>query len=161
VSRKLRIGINGFGRIGRMVFRAGYDKVDFVGINDTTDIPTSAHLLKYDSTHRLAPFEVGHDAKGLIVNGKKIPIASTKNPSEIPWHEWEVDIVFECTGAFKKAEDFQKHIRGSVKKVLVSAPADGVDFTAVYGVNHSQYDATKHNVVSNASCTTNCLAPLV
>lgn len=161
MSRKLRIGINGFGRIGRMVFRAGYGKVDFVGINDTSDIKTSAHLLKYDSTHRLAPFEVKHDAKGLIVDGKSIPISSTKNPSEIPWSDWEVDIVFECTGAFKKAEDFQKHLKGSVKRVLVSAPADGVDFTVVYGVNHKDYNASTHKVVSNASCTTNCLAPLV
>lgn len=161
MSRKLRVGINGFGRIGRMVFRAGHDKVDFVGINDTSDIATSAHLLKYDSTHRLAPFEVSHDSSGLIVNGKHIPVSSTKNPSDIPWDKWEVDIVFECTGAFKKAEDFQKHMKGSVKRVLVSAPAEGVDFTAVFGVNHTQYDANKHKVVSNASCTTNCLAPLV
>lgn len=161
MSRKLRVGINGFGRIGRMVFRAGYDKVDFVGINDTSDIATSAHLLKYDSTHRMAPFEVGHNAAGLLVNGKSIPVSSTKNPAEIPWDKWEVDIVFECTGAFKSAADFQKHIKGSVKRVLVSAPAEGVDFTAVFGVNHTQYDAGKHKVVSNASCTTNCLAPLV
>ncbi len=161
MSRKLRVGINGFGRIGRMVFRAGYDKVDFVGINDTSNIATSAHLLKYDSTHRMAPFEVGHNAAGLLVNGKGIPVSSSKNPADIPWDKWEVDIVFECTGAFKSAADFQKHIKGSVKRVLVSAPAEGVDFTAVFGVNHTQYNADKHKIVSNASCTTNCLAPLV
>ncbi len=161
MSRKLRVGINGFGRIGRMVFRAGYDKVDFVGINDTADIKTNAHLLQYDSTHRLAPFEVDHNAEGLIVDGKPIPQSSTRNPAEIPWDKWEVDIVLECTGAFKKAEDFNKHFKGNVKRVLVSAPAEGVDFTAVYGVNHKDYDASKHKIVSNASCTTNCLAPLV
>ena len=161
MSRKLRVGINGFGRIGRMVFRAGYDKVDFVGINDTADIKTNAHLLKYDSTHRLAPFEVSRNAEGLIVNGKTIPQSSTRNPAEIPWDKWEVDVVMECTGAFKSAADFNKHFKGNVKRVLVSAPAEGVDFTAVYGVNHTQYDASKHKIVSNASCTTNCLGPLV
>lgn len=161
MAQKLRVGINGFGRIGRMVFRAGFGKVEFVGINDTADTKTNAHLLKYDSTHRLAPFSVEQDGTHIIVDGKKIPQSCTKDPSAIPWDKWEVDIVFECTGAFKKAEDFQKHMRGSVKRVLVSAPADGVDFTAVYGVNHTQYDASKHKIVSNASCTTNCLAPLV
>jgi glyceraldehyde 3-phosphate dehydrogenase len=161
MSRRLRVGINGFGRIGRMVFRAGYGKVDFVGINDTSDIKTNAHLLKYDSTHRKSDFEVAAGKNGLIVNGKEIPFSSTRNPAEIPWSDWEVDMVFECTGAFKKAEDFQKHMKGSVKRVLVSAPAEGVDFTAVYGVNHTQYSAPEHKVVSNASCTTNCLAPLV
>lgn len=161
MSRKLRVGINGFGRIGRMVFRAGYGKVEFVGINDTADIKTNAHLLKYDSTHRQADFDVKPGKSGIIVDGKEIPFSSTRNPAEIPWSDWEVDVVFECTGAFKKAEDFQKHMKGSVKRVLVSAPAEGVDFTAVYGVNHTQYNASQHKVVSNASCTTNCLAPLV
>jgi len=161
MSKKLRVGINGFGRIGRMVFRAGYDKVDFVGINDTASPDINAHLLKYDSTHRLAPFDVSHDANSIIINGKKIPVSATKNPSEIPWNEWEVDMVFECTGAFKKAEDFQKHLKGSVKRVLVSAPAPGADATVVYGVNHAQYNPAQHKIVSNASCTTNCLAPLV
>lgn len=161
MAQKLRVGINGFGRIGRMVFRAGFDKVDFVGINDTADTKTNAHLLKYDSTHRLASFSVEHDESHIIVNGKKIPQFKTRNPDEIPWDKWEVDIVLECTGAFKKKEDFQKHLKGSVKRVLVSAPAEGVDFTAVYGVNHKDYNSSEHKIVSNASCTTNCLAPLV
>lgn len=161
MSRKLRVGINGFGRIGRMVFRAGYGKVDFVGINDTASIETNAHLLKYDSTHRQTPFDVQATATGISIEGTEIPFSGTRNPEEVPWDKWEVDIVFDCTGAFKKASDFQKNFRGSVKKVLVSAPAEGADFTAVYGVNHKDYSPTNHKIVSNASCTTNCLAPLV
>jgi glyceraldehyde 3-phosphate dehydrogenase len=157
---KVKVGINGFGRIGRLVFRAGYEDVEIVGINDLGNVGAAAHLLKYDSTHGHFPGEVSHDEKNLIVNGKKIPVSATKNPAEIPWKAWGADIVLECTGAFKGKEDFQKHIAGGAKKVLVSAPADGVDLTVVYGVNHTKYDSKAHTILSNASCTTNCLAPL-
>jgi glyceraldehyde 3-phosphate dehydrogenase len=158
---KPRVGINGFGRIGRILFRAGFEELDFVGINDASSVEQMAHLLKYDSTHGKFKGTIEHDEKNLIVNGKKIPIVSTKKPEEIPWKSWGVDLVLECTGAFKKKEDFLKHVSAGAKKVLVSAPAEGVDFTIVYGVNHTQYDAKNHTVVSNASCTTNCLGPLV
>ena len=157
---KVRVGINGFGRIGRLVFRAGFDEVEIVGINNLSDVKSAAHLLKYDSTHGRYNKSVSHDEKNLIVDGRKIPVSSTKNPAEIPWKEWGADIVFECTGAFKTKEDFMKHIQGGAKKVLVSAPADGADITLVYGINHDKYDPSKHQVISNASCTTNCLGPI-
>lgn len=158
--KRLRVGINGFGRIGRILFRAGFERLDIVGINDATSPAALAHLLKYDSVHGQFPGEVSADGQNLIVNGKKIPVSTTKNPAEIPWKSWEVDVVLECTGAFKKKEDFEKHIQAGAKRVLVSAPADGVDLTIVYGINHTQYDPKSHTVVSNASCTTNCLAPV-
>lgn len=157
---KPRVGISGFGRIGRILFRAGFQDLDIVGINDTASVSEMAHLLKWDSNHGKFEGTVEHDEKNLIVNGKKIPTVSTRKPEEIPWKEWGVDIVLECTGAFKKKEDFLKHIQGGAKKVLVSAPAEGADLTVVYGVNHTGYDAKSHVVVSNASCTTNCLAPI-
>jgi len=159
-AKKVRVGINGFGRIGRLVFRAGFEHVEFVGINNLSDAKGAAHLLKYDSTHGRYGKSVDHDEKNLIVDGKKIPLSAHKNPAEIPWKEWGADIVFECTGAFKGKDDFLKHIHAGAKRVLVSAPADGVDLTVVYGINHASYDSSKHQVLSNASCTTNCLAPL-
>lgn len=158
--KKVRVGINGFGRIGRLVFRAGFEHVEFVGINNLSDVKGAAHLLKYDSTHGRYNKSVSHDEKNLIVDGKKIPMFSSKDPAGIPWKDVDCDIVMECTGAFKTKEDFMKHIQGGAKRVLVSAPADGVDLTAVYGINHDKYDPSKHYVVSNASCTTNCLAPI-
>ncbi len=158
--RKPRVGINGFGRIGRILFRAGFDKLDIVGINDLGGPQESAHLLKYDSTHGRFPGEVSAGDDFLQVSGKKIKYSKTKDPAQIPWKDWEVDIVLECTGAFKGKEDFIKHIQGGAKKVLVSAPADGVDMTVVYGINHDKYNPSQHQVLSNASCTTNCLAPL-
>lgn len=158
---KLRVGINGFGRIGRVLFRAGFDKLDIVGINNLDSVEGAAHLLKYDSSHGIFNQEVSHDEKNLIVNGKKIPLSATKNPAEIPWKDWGVDIVLECTGAFKKKDEFLNHIKAGAKRVMVSAPADGADATFVYGVNHKTYDPSKHTVISNASCTTNCLAPIV
>jgi glyceraldehyde 3-phosphate dehydrogenase len=158
--KKVRVGINGFGRIGRVVFRAGFEHVEIVGINDLSSVATAAHLLKYDSTHGRYGKSVSHDEKNLIVDGKKIPMSATKNPAEIPWKQWGADLVLECTGAFKGKEDFMKHVAGGAKKVLVSAPADGVDLTVVYGINHTAYDPSKHQVLSNASCTTNCLAPV-
>lgn len=157
---KLRVGINGFGRIGRVLFRAGFDELEIVGINNTDSIQGAAHLLKYDSSHGIFKKDVSHDEKNLIVDGKKIPMSATRNPAEIPWKDWGVDLVLECTGAFKKKEDFMKHIQAGAKRVMVSAPADGVDLTIVYGINHESYDPSKHHVVSNASCTTNCLAPV-
>lgn len=158
--KKVRVGINGFGRIGRLLFRLGFDQVEFVGINNLSDVKGAAHLLKYDSTHGRYSKSVGHDEKNIIVDGKKIPMSASKDPAQIPWKEWGCDIVLECTGAFKGKEDFMKHVQGGAKRVLVSAPAEGVDLTMVYGINHTQYDPSKHHVISNASCTTNCLAPV-
>jgi glyceraldehyde 3-phosphate dehydrogenase len=158
---KLRVGINGFGRIGRVLFRAGFEHFEVVGINNLDSVEGAAHLLKYDSAHGIFPQEVSHDEKNLIVNGRKIPMSAVKNPAEIPWKEWGVDVVLECTGAFKKKEEFMAHIKAGAKRVMVSAPADGVDKTIVYGLNHKSYDPAKDFVISNASCTTNCLAPVV
>ncbi len=157
---KVKVGINGFGRIGRMFFRAGFEKLDIVGINSLDSVEGLAHLLKYDSSHGILDAEISHDEQNLIVNGKKIPVSQTKDPAQIPWKAWGVDLVMECTGALKGKEDFQKHIGAGAKKVMVSAPADGVDMTVVYGINHTDYDPAKHIFISNASCTTNCLAPL-
>lgn len=157
---KVKVGINGFGRIGRILFRDGFDQLDIVGINDLTDAKTLAHLLKYDSTHGQFAATVTHDEASITVNGKRIPISKEKDPSKIPWKALGADIVLECTGAFKGKDDFMKHIAGGAKRVLVSAPADGVDATVVVGINHKDYDPAKHTVISNASCTTNCLAPI-
>lgn len=157
---KLRVGINGFGRIGRVLFRAGFEKLDIVGINSLDPIDCAALLLKYDSTHGHFKGEVSHDKENIIVNGKKIPYSSQKDPAQIPWKAWGVDMVLECTGVMKGKDDYQKHITAGAKKVFISAPADGVDLTVVYGINHKQYDGAKHQFISNASCTTNCLAPL-
>ena len=158
---KLRVGINGFGRIGRVLFREGFEKFDIVGINSLDSIQGNAHLLKYDSAHGIFPGEVSHNENSIVVNGKSIPVTKFKNPEEIPWKAWGVDIVLECTGAFKTKEDFMKHITAGAKRVLVSGPAEkGADITMVYGINHLAYDPATHHVVSNASCTTNCLAPV-
>lgn len=160
MAGKLKVGINGFGRIGRVLFRAGFDKLDIVGINNLGDAKTAAHLLKYDSTHGVYNAEVSHGENHISVNGKKIALAAEKDPTRIPWKEWGADIVLECTGAFKTKDDFMKHIAGGAQRVIVSAPANGADLTIVYGINHAQYNPGQHHVVSNASCTTNCLAPL-
>lgn len=159
---KLRVGINGFGRIGRVAFRAAFyhPEIEIVGINSLDSMEGNALLLKYDSAHGSFDAEVSHDDTNLIVNGQKIPVSKTKNPAEIPWKAWGCDLVFECTGAFKKKEEFLSHLTAGAKRVMVSAPADGVDTTLVYGINHETYDPTKHTVISNASCTTNCLAPI-
>lgn len=157
---KIRVGINGFGRIGRVLFRAGFNDLEIVGINNLDSLAGSAHLLKYDSTHGILDAEVSHTEKELVVNGKAIPYSSTKNPAEIPWKAWGVDVVLECTGALKNRDDYQKHITAGAKKVFISAPADGVDMTVVYGINHENYNPSQHQFISNASCTTNCLAPL-
>ncbi len=157
---KVKVGINGFGRIGRIFFRAGFEKLDIVGINSLDSAEGMAHLLKYDSSHGIFKAEVSHEDNVLIVNGKRIPVSQSKDPAQIPWKSWGVDYVMECTGVMKGKEDYQKHITAGAKKVMVSSPADGVDMTVVYGINHTQYDSNKHTFISNASCTTNCLAPL-
>jgi len=158
----LKVAINGFGRIGRMVFRAGLgnDQIEFVAINDLTDAATLAHLLKYDSVHGILDAEISHTDQALTVNGKEIQIYSEKNPERLPWRELEVDTVFECTGLFRQRDKAAGHQEAGAKKVIISAPAKGPDLTVVLGVNHHEYDPQKHHIISNASCTTNCLAPV-
>jgi glyceraldehyde 3-phosphate dehydrogenase len=159
----IKVGINGFGRIGRNVVRAGLNnpELEFVAANDLTDTKTLAHLLKYDSILGQLKEEVRAEGDYIVVGGKKIRIFAVKDPAEIDWTSLGVQVVVESTGRFTDAKDAAKHLSGSVKKVIISAPAKGEDVTIVLGVNENTYDATKHNVVSNASCTTNCLAPLV
>ena len=160
----IRVGINGFGRIGRMIYRAGFKNknIEFVAVNDLP-LPTEtlAHLLKYDSI--LGPFsgEVTFHDTNLKVNGKDIPILSFRDPAHIPWSDYNVDVVVESTGVFTEKEKASGHLKGSVKKVIISAPAKNEDITIVLGVNEDKYDPAQHHVISNASCTTNCLAPLV
>ena len=158
-----KIGINGFGRIGRNVFRAALDRpdVEIVATNDLTDTKTLAHLLKYDSILGPIHADVKVEANAILVNGKRIHVHAIKDPAEIDWSSFGVQVVIESTGRFTDAKDAAKHIRGTVKKVIISAPAKNEDITMVLGVNDSSYDPAKHNVISNASCTTNCLAPVV
>jgi glyceraldehyde 3-phosphate dehydrogenase len=160
----IRVGVNGFGRIGRQVVRAAKErgaKIDFVAINDLTDTKTLAHLFKYDSVHGKFDGEVSHDADSISINGDKIKVLKEKDPALLPWKDLKVDIVLESTGRFTKADDAKKHIAGGAKKVIISAPATGEDITLVLGVNSDKYDAAKHHIISNASCTTNCLVPMV
>ncbi|MCB0341683.1 MAG: type I glyceraldehyde-3-phosphate dehydrogenase [Pseudobdellovibrionaceae bacterium] len=157
---RLKIGINGFGRIGRLAFRAGFDDVEIVGINNLGGSETAAHLLKYDSTHGQYTKIVECSETELVVDGKSIHYSSFRNPEEIPWGDWGADIVFECTGVFTKKADALKHKSGGAKKVMVSAPSPDADLTVVYGINHELYNSKAHDVISNASCTTNCLAPI-
>ena len=162
MSLRPKVGINGFGRIGRVLFRAGWEKLEVLAINDITDPKTLAHLLKYDSVHGHFPGKVEAKENALVVNGKTIPITTHKDPGSIPWKDYGVDLVLECTGAMKNKEAAMQHInKGGAKRVMVSAPADDSDLTIVMGVNENIYDPAKHHVVSNASCTTNCLAPVV
>jgi len=157
----LKIAINGFGRIGRMVFRAGLNNADieFVAINDLTDPPTLAHLLKYDSVHGILGADISNTDHSLIVNGKEIEIYSEKGPAKLPWNDMGVETVFECTGLFRERDKAADHLEAGARKVIISAPAKGPDITVVMGVNHHEYDPERHHIVSNASCTTNCLAP--
>lgn len=157
---KLKVGINGFGRIGLQALRLGIEELDIVAVNGISSGEEMAHLAKYDSVHGVWQADVKGTKSEFSVNGKNIHISSERDPSKIPWKELGVDVVLDCTGAFKTKEEFERHIKAGAKKVMVSAPAPGADFTLVYGVNHHQYDPSKHNIVSNASCTTNCLAPL-
>ena len=158
----VRVGINGFGRIGRMVFRAAYkrDDVKFLALNDLTDSSTLAHLLKYDSVHGVLSEEVREEDNNIIVEGNKIKVISEKDPGKLPWGDLGVDIVFECTGFFRDRANASKHLEAGAKKVIISAPATDPDVTLVMGVNHEKYDPEKHHIVSNASCTTNSLAPI-
>ena len=159
----VRVGINGFGRIGRNFFRAALTSkadVEIVGINDLTDVKTLAHLLKYDSILGRLDATVSHTENSITVNGKTIRVFAEKDPANLPWGEVKADIVIESTGFFTKAADAKKHIAGGAKKVIISAPATDEDVTIVMGVNHDKYDAANHNIISNASCTTNCLAPM-
>ena len=157
----LKVAINGFGRIGRMVFRAGLNNADieFVAVNDLTDPPTLAHLLKYDSVHGILGADISNTDHSLIVNGKEIEIYTEKDPARLPWNDIGVETVFECTGLFRERDKAADHLEAGARKVIISAPAKGPDITVVMGVNHHEYDPERHHIVSNASCTTNCLAP--
>lgn len=159
----VRVAINGFGRIGRMILRAGINTrgVDFVAINDLTDTKTLAHLFKHDSVYGKFPKDVGYDEKNLVINKKKIPVFSEREPEKLPWKDMKVDVVVESTGFFTTKELASKHLTAGAKKVLISAPAKGGGVkTIVFGVNENTYDKKTDHVISNASCTTNCLAPV-
>lgn len=157
----VKIGINGFGRIGRNVFRAALKnpEVEVVAVNDLTDANMLAHLLQYDSVHGKLDAEVSVNGNNLVVNGKEIKVLSERDPAQLGWGDLGVEIVVESTGRFTNRSDAAKHLEAGAKKVIISAPAKEEDITIVMGVNHDQYDAAKHHVISNASCTTNCLAP--
>ena len=160
----LRVGINGFGRIGRQVVRAARATradLNFVAVNDLTDTRTLAHLYQYDSIHGAAQGTVVHDAGTLTIDGDSIRVFKEKDPANLPWTALGVDVVLESTGKFTNADDARKHIAAGARKVIISAPAKGEDITVVFGVNHEKYSAATHHIVSNASCTTNCLAPMV
>jgi glyceraldehyde 3-phosphate dehydrogenase len=161
----VRVGINGFGRIGRQVLRAanerGLTDIEFVAVNDLTDTATLAHLFKYDSVHRTYQGTVEAKADGITIDGRHLRVIAEKDPAALPWKDLGVDVVLESTGRFTNAADAQKHRAAGAKKVIISAPATGEDITIVMGVNHDKYDAAAHHIISNASCTTNCLVPMV
>jgi glyceraldehyde 3-phosphate dehydrogenase len=161
----VRVGINGFGRIGRNVLRAAtmakQTDIEFVGVNDITDTKTLAHLLKYDSVHKRFPGTVEAKGDALVVNGKPIKVTSIKEPEKLPWKDLGVEYVLESTGRFTDRDNAAKHLTAGAKKVVISAPAKGEDITICIGVNHEKYDPAKHHIISNASCTTNCLVPVV
>jgi len=159
----IKVAINGFGRIGRLLYRAAVERnaeIDFVAVNDITDPKTLAHLLKYDSVHGRAPFPVEAAADGIIVKGKKIRTLMERDPAKLPWKDLDVYLAVESTGLFTDREKAAMHLTAGAKKVLISAPAKNPDITIVMGVNENQYDQEKHNILSNASCTTNCVAPV-
>jgi glyceraldehyde 3-phosphate dehydrogenase len=161
----IRVGINGFGRIGRNVVRAAKamkaTELEFVAVNDLTDTKTLAHLLKYDSVHGRYPGEVSAEADGVVVDGKTVRVLSEKDPAKLPWKDLGVEVVLESTGRFTDRDQAALHLSAGAKKVIISAPAKKEDITLVYGVNHESYDPAKHHIISNASCTTNCLVPVV
>jgi glyceraldehyde 3-phosphate dehydrogenase len=158
----VKVAINGFGRIGRQVLRIGLKRgIEFVAVNDLTDTKTLAYLYKYDSSHGVSEGEIGHDDKNIIIDGKKILVLAEKDPSKLPWKELGVDVVIESTGLFTDKEKAELHLKAGAKKVIISAPAKGDVKTIVLGVNEHTYDKAKDNIISNASCTTNCLAPVV
>ncbi|MDR2203944.1 MAG: type I glyceraldehyde-3-phosphate dehydrogenase [Nitrososphaerota archaeon] len=159
----IKVGINGFGRIGRLLYRAALERnanIDFVAINDLTDANANANLLKYDSVHGRFPGTVEVDGNDLIVNNKKLKVLAQKDPSHLPWKDSDVYLAVESTGLFTNREGASKHLQAGAKKVLISAPAESPDATFVFGVNETDYNSDKHNILSNASCTTNCLAPI-
>jgi len=158
-----KLAVNGFGRIGRLVARcaANSPALELVGINDLTDARTLAHLFKYDSVHGIFPGEVGHTDGEIVINGRPARVTASKNPAELPWRELGVDIVIESTGIFRSLDKARAHLDAGAKKVIISAPAKGSDVaTFVYGINHEQYDPARDHVISNASCTTNCVVPV-
>ncbi len=161
----VRVGINGFGRIGRLVLRAALKQprsnLEFVAVNDITDTKTLAHLFKYDSVHRTFDGEVTAGPDHLMINGKKIQVTAEKDPAKLPWKDLGATLVLESTGKFTDKEKCAGHFTAGAKKVVISAPAKGEDITVVMGVNHQQYDPARHHLISNASCTTNCLVPVV
>jgi glyceraldehyde 3-phosphate dehydrogenase len=161
----IRVGINGFGRIGRQVLRAarqqGVADIEFVAVNDLTDTKTLAHLFKYDSVHRTYQGDVEAGSGSIMVDGEDIKVFAEKDPANLKWRDLGVDLVLESTGRFTTADGARKHIDAGAKKVIISAPAKGEDLTIVMGVNESKYDSAKHSIISNASCTTNCLVPMV
>ncbi len=159
----IKIGINGFGRIGRSFFRAcrGVEDIEIVAVNDLTDSLHLAHLLKYDSVHGIYPGEVEVKGDSLYVDGREVKVFAYKDPSQIPWGDLGVDIVMEATGVFRERDKASLHLKGGAKKVVITAPAKGPDITVVLGVNEESYNPREHNIISNASCTTNCLAPVV
>ena len=158
----IKVGINGFGRIGRNIMRAalGNKEIDFVAVNDLTNAETLAHLLKYDSVLGNLEANVVARNDSIVVDGDEFKVLSMRDPAQLPWKDLGVDVVFESTGLFTKREDAAKHLKAGAKKVVITAPAKGPDLTVVLGVNDEQYDPRKHQIISNASCTTNCLAPL-
>jgi len=158
----IKVGINGFGRIGRNVLRACLDssEIEFVAVNDITDAKTLAHLLKYDSVHGRLGRSVTADKDALVIDGKRVRVLSERDPARLPWKDLGVSIVLECSGHFTARDKAAIHLSGGAKKVIISAPAKGADLTMCYGVNHTVYRPAEHHVVSNASCTTNCLAPV-
>ncbi len=158
----VRVAINGFGRIGRLVFRIGHRDLDIVAINDITDARTLAHLLKYDTNYGKFDGEVEYTENSIIVNGREIPVFSERDPENLPWRDLNVDVVIESTGVFRSRDKAAKHLKAGAKKVIITAPSKGepADITLVLGVNHDNYDPERHHVISNASCTTNCLAPV-
>ncbi len=162
----VRFAINGFGRIGRCILRAAIDRKqthfldDLASINDIDKPKTLAHLFKYDSVHGIYPGEVAHTEKELVIDGRKIEVTAEKDPANLPWRAKKVDVVLECSGRFTARDAAQKHLTAGAKKVIISAPAKNPDITLAYGINHDKYDPAKHNLISNASCTTNCLTPV-
>jgi glyceraldehyde 3-phosphate dehydrogenase len=159
----IRVGINGFGRIGRMFYRAALhhkDALEIVAVNDITDAATLAHLLKYDSIHRTLSHDIRAEGTGIVIDGKTLKVLAERDPAKLPWKDLGVQVVVESTGLFTSKEAASKHIGAGAKKVVISAPADGADVTLCMGVNQETFDPAKHDIISNASCTTNCLAPV-
>lgn len=159
----IKVAINGFGRIGRLLYRAALEKkakIDFVAVNDLADAKTMAHLLKYDSVHGRLPFNVEVEKNAIVVDGKRLPVLAEPDPAKLPWKDLDVYLTVESTGRFTDRDGASKHLKAGAKKVLISAPAKGPDITIVLGVNDDKYDPKNHNILSNASCTTNCVAPV-